>query len=174
DADRAHEQQRRPAARARLEVRDLLLGDAPLLGRLVVAHRAHQEAVAQRERPDATGGEQVGMAAHGDRRASLGGDCVPRGRRGSIDRALLAPGAASTILHPTRLRRTPWLLRPPPVPLPARRALAPAAPSAAYGRLRDEAPCYHDAPTGTYALSRFEDVLRVANDPDAFSSEGTS
>ena len=49
-----------------------------------------------------------------------------------------------------------------------------ADPYAVYRRLRDEAPCHHDAGTGSYALSRFEDVLRVANDPDAFSSEGTS
>jgi cytochrome P450 len=49
-----------------------------------------------------------------------------------------------------------------------------ADPYAVYRRLRDEAPCHHDADTGLYAVSRFEDVLRIANDPVEFSSEGTS
>jgi cytochrome P450 family 130 len=49
-----------------------------------------------------------------------------------------------------------------------------ADPYAVYRRLRDEAPCHHDPDTGSFALSRFEDVLRVANDPVGFSSEGTS
>jgi len=49
-----------------------------------------------------------------------------------------------------------------------------ADPYAVYRRLRDEAPCHHDPDTGFYAVSRFEDVLRIANDPVEFSSQGTS
>jgi cytochrome P450 len=66
------------------------------------------------------------------------------------------------------------LAAPGPLRYDPRRPEFHADPYAVYRRLRDEAPCHHDAETGTYALSRFEDVLRVANDPDAFSSEGTS
>jgi len=43
-----------------------------------------------------------------------------------------------------------------------------------YRELRDEHPCYHSPARGFYAVSRFEDVRRVANDPQLFSSERTS
>lgn len=43
-----------------------------------------------------------------------------------------------------------------------------------YRELRDEHPCYRNPERGFYALSRFEDVRRAANDPLLFSSERTS
>jgi cytochrome P450 len=39
-----------------------------------------------------------------------------------------------------------------------------------YRRLRDEAPCYHDAERGFWALSRHADVLAAFLDPERFSS----
>ena len=49
DPHRSHQQQARTAPRPGLEVVDLLLGDLALGARLVVAHGAHQDAVAQPE-----------------------------------------------------------------------------------------------------------------------------
>lgn len=43
-----------------------------------------------------------------------------------------------------------------------------------YRELRDRHPCYHNPQRGFYALSRFEDVRRAANDSATFSSERTS
>jgi hypothetical protein len=43
-----------------------------------------------------------------------------------------------------------------------------------YRTLRDEHPVYRNDAHGWWALSRFEDVQRAANDPATFSSEGTS
>lgn len=43
-----------------------------------------------------------------------------------------------------------------------------------YRELRDEHPIYYNEEQGTWAVSRFEDVRSVANDPERFSSEGTS
>ena len=43
-----------------------------------------------------------------------------------------------------------------------------------YRTLRDEHPLYHNEEQGWWALSRFEDVLAAANDPETFSSENTS
>src|SRR5712692_6868463 len=44
-----------------------------------------------------------------------------------------------------------------------------------YRRLRDEFPVYQSKQQGQqfYTLSRFDDVLRAAHDPDTFSSDGT-
>jgi cytochrome P450 len=41
-----------------------------------------------------------------------------------------------------------------------------------YARLRDEAPVYYAEQTGTWCVSRYEDVTRVLRDPEAFSSAG--
>jgi len=43
-----------------------------------------------------------------------------------------------------------------------------------YRSLRDDAPLYHNPERDWWALSRFEDVLEAANDPETFSSENTS
>lgn len=43
-----------------------------------------------------------------------------------------------------------------------------------YQTLRDEHPVYHDPERELWALSRYADVRRAANDPDTFSSENTS
>lgn len=43
-----------------------------------------------------------------------------------------------------------------------------------YRVLRDDYPIYYNEEQGTWAVSRFEDVRSVANDPKRFSSEGTS
>lgn len=44
-----------------------------------------------------------------------------------------------------------------------------------YERLRDEAPVYHDATRGFYALSRYDDVLAASLDPATFvSSKGVT
>lgn len=43
-----------------------------------------------------------------------------------------------------------------------------------YRALRNEHPIYHNPQRGFWAVSRFEDVRAVANDPTRFSSEGTS
>jgi cytochrome P450 len=43
-----------------------------------------------------------------------------------------------------------------------------------YRELRDAHPCYRHPERGFYALSRFEDVRRAANDPATYSSERTS
>jgi len=43
-----------------------------------------------------------------------------------------------------------------------------------YRRLRDEHPLYRNEEQGFWAVSRFEDVRRVASDAARFSSEGTS
>lgn len=45
---------------------------------------------------------------------------------------------------------------------------------AIYRELRDDHPVYHQPGQGFYAVSRFEDVRRAANDPVRFSSENTS
>ncbi len=47
-----------------------------------------------------------------------------------------------------------------------------ACPYAAYARLRDEAPVYHDPGTGTYVITRYEDVRRILLDPASFGSAG--
>ena len=39
-----------------------------------------------------------------------------------------------------------------------------------YKRLRDDAPCYHDAELGFWALSRYDDVLAALHDPDTYCS----
>ncbi len=41
-----------------------------------------------------------------------------------------------------------------------------------YARLRDEAPVHYAEQTGTYCVSRYEDVSRVLRDPETFSSVG--
>ena len=43
-----------------------------------------------------------------------------------------------------------------------------------YRRLRDDSPLYHNEERDWWALSRFDDVLAAANDPQTFSSENTS
>ena len=44
-----------------------------------------------------------------------------------------------------------------------------------YRWLRDEAPCYHNAEIGFYALSRYGDVVEASQQPQVFSSvEGTT
>jgi cytochrome P450 len=45
-----------------------------------------------------------------------------------------------------------------------------ADPYALYGRLRDEAPVYHNPERGFWALSRFDDVVAAAHDPDRYLS----
>ena len=45
-----------------------------------------------------------------------------------------------------------------------------ADPYPMFGRLRDEAPLYHNAIHDFYAVSRFEDVNRVLVDNQSFSS----
>ncbi len=66
------------------------------------------------------------------------------------------------------------------VPGSARFVYDPAEPSfheqahEIYRVLRDEHPVYHHAAGDWWALSRFEDVRRAANDPATFSSENTS
>lgn len=47
-----------------------------------------------------------------------------------------------------------------------------ACPYAAYTRLRDEAPVYRDPGTGTYVITRYEDVRRILLDPASFGSAG--
>jgi cytochrome P450 len=42
-----------------------------------------------------------------------------------------------------------------------------------YRRLRDEAPVFHAADLGFWALSRFDDVLAAAHDPGRFTSGGS-
>jgi cytochrome P450 len=39
-----------------------------------------------------------------------------------------------------------------------------------YRRLRDDAPCYHNAALGFWALSRYDDVLAALHDPDTYCS----
>jgi cytochrome P450 len=39
-----------------------------------------------------------------------------------------------------------------------------------YRRLRDDAPCYHNAELGFWALSRYDDVLAALHDPDTYCS----
>ena len=36
--------------------------------------------------------------------------------------------------------------------------------------LRDDAPCYHNAELGFWALSRYDDVLAALHDPDTYCS----
>src|SRR5262245_49444521 len=43
-------------------------------------------------------------------------------------------------------------------------------PFPSYKQLRDEAPCYHDAELGFWALSRYDDVVAALHDPDTFCS----
>lgn len=47
-----------------------------------------------------------------------------------------------------------------------------ANPYPAYARLRDEAPVYHEPMTGTYMVSRYDDVVAVLKQPTVFSSQG--
>ncbi|MFC7550670.1 cytochrome P450 [Plantactinospora sp. GCM10030261] len=46
-----------------------------------------------------------------------------------------------------------------------------ADPYPVYARLRDEAPVYYDEQTDLWIVSRYEDVVAVARNPDVFSSE---
>ena len=39
-----------------------------------------------------------------------------------------------------------------------------------YRELRDDAPCYHNADLGFWALSRYDDVLAALHDPDTYCS----
>ena len=39
-----------------------------------------------------------------------------------------------------------------------------------YRRLRDDAPCYHNAELGFWALSRYDDVLAALHEPDTYCS----
>lgn len=43
-------------------------------------------------------------------------------------------------------------------------------PFPAYKWLRNNAPVYHDPGTGMYVVTRFEDIRRIAEDPETFSS----
>jgi cytochrome P450 len=43
-------------------------------------------------------------------------------------------------------------------------------PFTVYRQLRDEAPCYHHAELGFWALSRYDDVVEALHDPDTYCS----
>ena len=63
--DRPDEEERRTAPSARLEVRELRVRDRAVRVGERVAHRRHEDAVAQLEAPDGAGREQHGERGHG-------------------------------------------------------------------------------------------------------------